>query len=76
MEPLTFEAVSRNPELLQALIRQARRERAEAIYRLIVEPVKSLFTVERSPCLSYASRCCAESLRASAARSATSFTGR
>ena len=45
MEPLTFEAVSRNPELLQALIRQARRERAEAIHRLIVEPIKSLFTV-------------------------------
>jgi hypothetical protein len=44
MEPLTFEAVSRNPELLQALIRQARRERAEAIHRLIVEPIKSLFT--------------------------------
>jgi hypothetical protein len=44
MEPLTFEAVSRNPELVQALIRQAHRERAEAVYRFIVEPIKSLFT--------------------------------
>jgi hypothetical protein len=45
MKPLTFEAVTRDPELLQALIRQAHRQRAEAIYRLIVEPVKSLFTL-------------------------------
>jgi hypothetical protein len=45
MDPITFEAVSRNPELLQALIRQARRERAEAVYRFIVEPIKSLFTL-------------------------------
>jgi len=45
MEPLTFEAVIRNPELMQALIRQARRERAEAVYRFIVEAVKSLFTL-------------------------------
>ena len=44
MKTLTFEAVTRNPELLQALIRRARRERAEAIYRFIVEPIKSLFT--------------------------------
>lgn len=45
MEPLTFEAVTRNPELLQALMRQARRERAEAVYRFIVEPIKSLFSL-------------------------------
>jgi len=44
MEPLTFEAVTRNPELLEALIRRAHRERAEAVYRFIVEPIKSLFT--------------------------------
>jgi hypothetical protein len=46
MEPLTFQAVSRDPELMQALVRQAHRERAEAIYRFIVEPVKSLFTLK------------------------------
>lgn len=45
MKPLTFEAVTRDPELLQTLIRQAHRQRAEAIHRLIVEPVKSLFTL-------------------------------
>ena len=45
MKPLTFEAVTRYPELMEALIRRARRERAEAIYRFIVEPVKSLFTL-------------------------------
>ncbi len=43
MEPLTYEAVNRNPELIQALIEQARRERAEAMHRLIVEPIKRLF---------------------------------
>jgi len=45
MDPITFEAVSRNPELMQALIRRARRQRAEAVYRFIVEPIKSLFTL-------------------------------
>jgi hypothetical protein len=45
MDPITFQAVSRNPELMQALIRRAHRERAEAVYRFIVEPIKSLFTL-------------------------------
>jgi hypothetical protein len=45
MEPLTFEAVTRNPELMHTLIRQAHRERAEAVYRFIVEPVISLFSL-------------------------------
>jgi len=45
MKPLTFEAVTRDPELMQRLVRQAHRERAEAIYRFIVEPLKSLFTL-------------------------------
>ena len=43
MEPLTYEAVNRNPELIHALIAQARRERAEAMHRLIVAPIKRLF---------------------------------
>ena len=47
MDRLTLEAVTRNPELMQALIRRAHRERAEAVHRLIVEPIKSLF--RRSP---------------------------
>jgi hypothetical protein len=45
MDPITFEAFARNPELVQALMRQAHRERAEAVYRFIVEPIKSLFTL-------------------------------
>ena len=44
MQPLTFEAYIRNPELAQSLVRQARRHRAEAIHRFILEPIKSLFT--------------------------------
>ena len=43
MDPLTFEAVTRNPELVQAVMLQARRERAAAVHRLIVQPVKRLF---------------------------------
>jgi hypothetical protein len=43
MEPLTYEALNRNPELIEALIEQARRERAMAMHRLIVEPIKRLF---------------------------------
>ena len=43
MNPITYEALQRNPELLQALLRRARRERAEAVHRLIIEPIKSLF---------------------------------
>lgn len=44
MDPLTFEAITRNPELIRALMTQAHRERAQAVHRLIVGPIKSLFT--------------------------------
>jgi hypothetical protein len=43
MDPLTFEAVTRNPELIRAVMTQAHRERAEAVHRLIIEPVRSFF---------------------------------
>jgi hypothetical protein len=43
MEPLTYEAVNRHPELIEALIAQARRERAEALQRLFFQPIKRLF---------------------------------
>jgi len=46
MDPLTFEAVTRNPEIIHALMKQARRERAEAVHRLVIEPIKSLFKVK------------------------------
>ena len=44
---ITFEAFIRDPELKRALVRHARRERAEAIYRFIVQPIKSLFAQGR-----------------------------
>ncbi len=43
MERLSYQAVQDNPELLEALMRQARRERAEAVHRLIIAPVARLF---------------------------------
>jgi hypothetical protein len=43
MDPLTYEALTRNPELLQAILQQAHRERAEAMHRLIVAPIARLF---------------------------------
>jgi hypothetical protein len=43
MDPLNFEMVNRNPELVRALVEQARRERAEAVHRLLVAPIVRLF---------------------------------
>jgi hypothetical protein len=43
MDPLTFEHITRNPELVEAIVAQARRERAAAVHRLIVEPIRRLF---------------------------------
>jgi len=43
MEPLTYEALSRNPKLIEALMEQARRERAEAVHRLLIAPIARLF---------------------------------
>ncbi len=43
MNPVIYESASRDPELIQALMEQARRERAEAMHRLIVQPIKKLF---------------------------------
>jgi hypothetical protein len=56
MEPITYEAVQRNPELLQALIIKAHQERAETVHRLIVEPIKAFFTGSRRPKLRPARR--------------------
>ena len=46
MDPLTYESLNRNPGLLDALQRQARHERAEAIHRLLVLPLKRLLRME------------------------------
>ncbi len=40
---LTYEAILNDPSLLERIQRQAYRERAEAMHRLIVEPLKHLF---------------------------------
>ena len=44
MEPLTYETYTRNPELVAALLEQARRERARAIQHFVVDPIKRLFS--------------------------------
>jgi copper homeostasis protein CutC len=33
-----------DPDLIEALMRKARRERSEAVYRLIILPIKRLLT--------------------------------
>jgi hypothetical protein len=44
MDPITYEGLLRNPELLATLQLQARRERAHHIQRLIVAPLLRFFT--------------------------------
>lgn len=44
MKPLTYEAATHHPELIDALMAQARRERARAFHRLVVLPIKKLFS--------------------------------
>ena len=40
---LTYEAILNDPSLLERIQTQAYRERAEAMHRLIVLPIKNLF---------------------------------
>jgi len=40
---LTYEAILNDPALLERIQRQAHRERAETIRRLIVAPLKTFF---------------------------------
>lgn len=40
---LTYQAILDDPDLLDRIEKQARRERAEAIHDLIVEPITRLF---------------------------------
>jgi hypothetical protein len=41
---LTYEAILKDPSLLEQAHIEARRERARAMNRLIVQPIKRLFT--------------------------------
>ncbi len=47
MEPLTHEALEHNPDLLRRLLQDARRERAEAVHRLISGAFRALFARPR-----------------------------
>jgi hypothetical protein len=40
---LTYEALLNDPSLIDRLHAEAHHERAEAIHRLIVEPIKTVF---------------------------------
>jgi hypothetical protein len=40
---LTYEALLDDPSLLDLIEKQARRERAEAVNQLIIEPLKAAF---------------------------------
>jgi hypothetical protein len=46
MKRPTYEAILRNPDLLEKLIRDARRERAEAMWKLLIAAIGAL---SRSP---------------------------
>jgi hypothetical protein len=43
---LTYEAILKDPSLLERIEKQAHRERAEAVHQLIIEPIKAAFTAD------------------------------
>ncbi|HEX6320056.1 MAG TPA: hypothetical protein VFZ84_14465 [Burkholderiales bacterium] len=43
---MSYHDLNQNPEMLQELLRRARRERAEAMHRLLVLPIKRLLRME------------------------------
>ena len=43
MKPLSYQSLLDNPDLLDSLHRKARRERAEAVYPLVIAPFRALF---------------------------------
>lgn len=53
---LTYEAILNDPSLLERVRSDAQRERAEAMHRLIVQPIQKLFADHaarhRDPCAS------------------------
>lgn len=48
---LTYQAILDNPDLLEQTLAQARRERAEAVQRLLVAPLRRLFSLKAPPAL-------------------------
>ncbi len=49
MENLTYEALLHDPEVLNRILRDARRERAEATGRLFLVALEKLFSRRRRP---------------------------
>jgi hypothetical protein len=47
MESLTYEAILRNPDLLDGLRRNARRERSDTVHRLTLDALRRLFSRPR-----------------------------
>ena len=47
MENLTYEAILRDPDLLDRLLRAAHRARSEAVHRFILDALRARFS--RSP---------------------------
>ena len=43
MDIVDYEMVDRHPELIGVLMKRARRERAEAVHRLLFAPIARLF---------------------------------
>ncbi len=43
VKPLSYQSVLDNPDLFDSLHREARRERAEAVHRLLIAPFRALF---------------------------------
>jgi hypothetical protein len=41
---LTYEAILKDPSILERIHEDARRERAAAMRRLVVEPIKRIFS--------------------------------
>ena len=41
---LTYEAVLQDPKIVERIMIDARRERARAMHRMLIEPVTRLFT--------------------------------
>ncbi len=57
MKP-TYDAVLNNPNLLPALLAEARRERALAVHRLVLAPLKGFFAHAPRPHLAPAGKAC------------------
>jgi FAD/FMN-containing dehydrogenase len=56
VETITYEAVRRNPELLNELLQNARRERSRAVHRLVSRALRALFWRPRRPAAALALR--------------------